>query len=331
MPDFNDIRRQFNQSQTQVEKARLGLFHAGERLRQIQLDIDKFNRYFDPKNENHIAQLRKMESERARTEGVVAGLNKRHESIQADLSGVWKEFENFTDPRTRIQEFDSGYPVLLFPVRLETRFKTVQTPRGAIQNQLWVRIYPDDCLIDSFEETLSHSEIDNAKRYWTGILLAAGDENKERAYWRNLVASHGTGRASYIIETYLPDKVLSDTKPMTPNDSTIYLVVSADTLLINPVEKTAIKDYWIAFWRADGDETKQQLALDKLKIAVGSDRAEVLTKKYGLSNIKEKISPEINRQTASVKILFIFFPVMDETKSYSWSHAPKYYLSDLCL
>jgi hypothetical protein len=323
MPDFNDIRRQFNQSQTQVEKARLGLFHAGERLRQIQLDIDKFNRYFDPKNENHIAQLRKMESERARTEGVVAGLNKRHESIQADLSGVWKEFENFTDPRTRIQEFDSGYPVLLFPVRLETRFKTVQTPRGAIQNQLWVRIYPDDCLIDSFEETLSHSEIDNAKRYWTGILLAAGDENKERAYWRNLVASHGTGRASYIIETYLPDKVLSDTKPMTPNDSTIYLVVSADTLLINPVEKTAIKDYWIAFWRADGDETKQQLALDKLKIAVGSDRAEVLTKKYGLSNIKEKISPEINRQTASVKILFIFFPVMDETKSYSWSHAPK--------
>ena len=47
----------------------------------------------------------------------------------------------------------TGIPILLFPLRLETRFK--RPPAG--QPQLWVRVYPDDCLVDGFEESLTET------------------------------------------------------------------------------------------------------------------------------------------------------------------------------
>ncbi len=68
---------------------------------------------------------------------------------------------------------------------------------AAPRHQLWVRIYPDDCSIDTFEPTLSTTEVQNAKRYWQGIWRAGGVEDDERAAWRDLVAAHGSGRAGF--------------------------------------------------------------------------------------------------------------------------------------
>ena len=58
--------------------------------------------------------------------------------------------------------------------------------------------YPDDCLVDRFEEQLSDAEIDAGERYWCGCWRAGGDEDRERAAWRALVAGHGSGRAAWI-------------------------------------------------------------------------------------------------------------------------------------
>src|SRR5882762_10368014 len=67
-------------------------------------------------------------------------------------------FKAFTDPRTNAPMLDDATPFLLFPLRLETRFASV--PRlGALQPQLWVRVYPDDCLIDSFLTLPAETEI----------------------------------------------------------------------------------------------------------------------------------------------------------------------------
>ena len=77
-------------------------------------------------------------------------------------------FAILADPVKEIGRLDASFPILMMPVRLETRFKT-DLPKP----QLWVRVYPDDCSIDTFEETLSENEITNARLYWAGIWAAA--------------------------------------------------------------------------------------------------------------------------------------------------------------
>ena len=39
-------------------------------------------------------------------------------------------------------------PILLLPLRLETRFKQFGSPDGTL-HQLWVRVFPDDCAVDT--------------------------------------------------------------------------------------------------------------------------------------------------------------------------------------
>jgi hypothetical protein len=96
-------------------------------------------------------------------------------------------------------------------LRIETRFKTVGT-RAGVQNQLWVRVYPDDIAVDAFEPLLSESELADAVTYNAAIGAAGGDEGKQRAAWRALVSAHGSGRAYWITQTYRPDGAKPDTK-----------------------------------------------------------------------------------------------------------------------
>ncbi|HLK00858.1 MAG TPA: hypothetical protein VKU39_13250 [Streptosporangiaceae bacterium] len=109
-------------------------------------------------------------------------------------------FATFTDPREHVGLLADSAPFALFPVRLETRFMTGgdQGPR------LLVRVYPDDCSIDTFEALLSATELANAKRYWRNYWTAAGAEAGQRGAWRDLVAAHGSGRAGYVVATYQP-------------------------------------------------------------------------------------------------------------------------------
>ena len=42
-----------------------------------------------------------------------------------------------------------------FPVRLETRFKAV----GQGRTELWARVYPDECSVDTFEPVPTDDEV----------------------------------------------------------------------------------------------------------------------------------------------------------------------------
>ncbi len=101
------------------------------------------------------------------------------------------------DPRDGIGALGDSTPILMFPVRIETRF----TASG---DELMLRMYPDDCLIDTFDPTLTTTEVTNAQAYWAAIWDAAGDEDAERAAWAALVRAHGAGRARWIVESYRP-------------------------------------------------------------------------------------------------------------------------------
>jgi len=82
-------------------------------------------------------------------------------------------------------------PIVLFPVRLETRFDG---------NQLKVRVFPDEIFLNTHETALTVAEFDAAKKYYQD-LNASSDE---RPLWRDLVARFGVERSAYLLRQMLP-------------------------------------------------------------------------------------------------------------------------------
>lgn len=98
----------------------------------------------------------------------------------------------------------TNYPVALFPVRLETRFKN---------GELWVRIYPDDICIESHDRRITRKEsdaLDNLK----SVLDSDANTDDKQAAWRNFVTDHGLPRAIYLAT--LKKKEFIDTEIFSP-------------------------------------------------------------------------------------------------------------------
>ena len=53
---------------------------------------------------------------------------------------IVKQFVQLDPPSKLIERWDASVPILLLPVRLETRF--MRNAAGA--SELWVRVYPDE-------------------------------------------------------------------------------------------------------------------------------------------------------------------------------------------
>ncbi|HHG85130.1 MAG TPA: hypothetical protein ENJ82_10335, partial [Bacteroidetes bacterium] len=124
-----------------------------------------------------------------------------------------REFNNKNDRK----------PVMLLPVRLETRFVKVKhvyrpepnegSPFYDDKTELWVRIYPDDISITTHEDGLSAPEIEAGKTYWQTYFEANGDSNLHLGAWRQLCVAHGPQRAAYVARQTQPTQ-------FNPQDST---------------------------------------------------------------------------------------------------------------
>ncbi len=81
------------------------------------------------------------------------------------ITELCERFEELNDPATALNEFPNRTPFLLFPVRLETRYRDLDLPPPAVP-KLLVRIYPDVLAVDTFEEQFTNDEIEKAKWYF---------------------------------------------------------------------------------------------------------------------------------------------------------------------
>jgi DNA uptake protein ComE-like DNA-binding protein len=82
-------------------------------------------------------------------------------------------------------------PALLLPLRLETRFK---------ENELWLRIYPDQVSIHTHDPLLTQTEVDAGVAYFE--TLARSTEDERRSAWRQLSKLFGPARAAWIVKTF---------------------------------------------------------------------------------------------------------------------------------
>src|SRR5262252_419279 len=100
-----------------------------------------------------------------------------------------------TNPSLAAQTLCPGdRPLVLMPVRLETRFFTLP---GNV-TELRVRVYPDKIHLDSHEPDLLSSERDWGAHYWEQDWRAGDDPNARAAAWQQLADRFGAERAAWI-------------------------------------------------------------------------------------------------------------------------------------
>lgn len=333
MSDFQQTRKNLSDTRTALAQAEGELFRVSEQLKQVNAQLREMGRWFNPDEPEHQKQRQQLESKRQQLESLKKQREKTFGTFKNQLANLYPNFwQTWTDPRQNAAHLNDDIPILLFPLRLETRFKTLSVAGAATQHQLWVRVFPDECLVDTFEETLSEVELKSAGIFWREYFHAAGAEDEERAAWRGLVASHGSGRATWIVQHFRPlnplspDDTLGDPtleqKPTSKTMGELILVVTADEHLA-ATERPLLAAYWSAVWESAGHEPTASAAWSALATAVGTTRAETLTEQYKPYNLTEIPAHDFDHSTTTVRVFFMYLPKNEdlETKTTSWAKA----------
>lgn len=124
MADFDQSRIQLRQSRAQIDAADAAIANARERLKKIEAAQAALERISNPKDERTNQQRRALEQEKQAVQKDLAHYESVRGEDLAQQAAVLKDWTRFTDPREGIQKLQDETPILLMPVRLETRFKT---------------------------------------------------------------------------------------------------------------------------------------------------------------------------------------------------------------
>ncbi|MGH9937782.1 MAG: hypothetical protein ACREAM_16165, partial [Blastocatellia bacterium] len=319
MPDFKELQNQLQQARAGKEQARVELFEARERLKWIEAGIARQDRTFNPDDPRRISPRRTLEQMKAEAETAVKERERLYRQMLETERRLFAEFSQFSDPREQIKRLSDAFPFLMLPIRIETRFK-VLTVSGQQHYQLWARVYPDDCMIDSFEATLSESEISAARLFWTEMWKAGGVEDQQRAAWRGLAANFGSGRAAWIIQRYRPRTA----EPAKAKSEDVILVIPAETPLTG-AEAFAAAAFWKAIWLADGDKSKEGAARARLEAAVGVAPAAEIIESYRPVNLADKPAAPLKKSDVASRVEFLVLPKPGDVavKRLSWTQAAK--------
>ena len=82
------------------------------------------------------------------------------------------------DIRTLTKELNGNIPIVLFPVRIETRFVS---PPVTPSDELWIRIFPDDIHTNAHEPALTREEITTGETYWKELAQIAAQSAEPTA------------------------------------------------------------------------------------------------------------------------------------------------------
>jgi hypothetical protein len=164
---FEAARAELLAARAAQAKARQARRQALEAQRALAAAMKRLHARIDPEqpDQDALAERAALEREARTAAAEVEATREAEQEAMKTATAALPGFVEFSDPRRTIGRLPDRSPLALLPVRIETRFATVSS-REAPRHQLRVRIYPDDCSIDTFEPTLSTTEVANVKRYW---------------------------------------------------------------------------------------------------------------------------------------------------------------------
>ncbi len=320
MPDLDEARAAFRQAAGDGEQARQAEWDARSEVIRLRQRIAAVERGLRPGDQEGQALHDRLQRALAQAEGSrEASRGRLTEALAAEGVALGRLAE-FLDPTEAIRSLDDRIPILLMPLRLETRFRRAddQAP------ELLVRVFPDEWAGDHFEPGLSDTEVANAAAFWAGYWASAGLEHERIAAWRDLVAAHGAGRAQWIVSQYRPVDESAEPPPKAPHD--VVLVIATEVL--PPADqRTALATYWEALWRtpddpAAADDARAALVADP---AVGdAATADTLIAAYEPRNLAADPPPN-ERAGVGVSTAWLELPSAEDaaTKAVSWSAAAR--------
>ncbi len=314
MADFTSAQAQLTSARAAQASAQAEQAQAAQVVKALTIQIGVISRSLDPNDRAGAAQLATLEQQLANAQATLAASATAASSAVAASISALTAFEQFSDPRQSVGQLASTLPFLLLPIRIETRFTTISG-----QAQLWIRIYPDDCSVDTFESVISVTELQNLKTYWQGIWSAGGVDGDERAAWRGLVAASGSGRAAWLVANYQPTNISAKPTKSAPTDE--ILVIPTQTEL-DPTTAAAVSAYWQSVWLANGDKTQLAAAQSALESAVGAAQAATLVQSYVPYNLNDAPTAPLTKTSVALSTSYVVFPPDPPTQQDSWSTAP---------
>ena len=137
-------------------------------------------------------------------------------AIESELFSLYQLFWALAIPQDMVENWEAKYPIILLPIRIETRFLTYD---GDPKKYLGVRFIPDDIFVDTHEKLLTADEYGAGTRYWGKI----GDPENERLTnqkkeWRVLNSLYGSNRAAYIVLKTRPLNFPMDINGVIPSE-----------------------------------------------------------------------------------------------------------------
>jgi hypothetical protein len=246
MSDFTDELARVAELRRERDRADERLRAKRRRLTSVTAELDAVRRR-GPAEARNAARL---ERERAQLTADIEQDTRRLSERARSLATSLDRFTSLGDPTRLIEQWDDHIPILLLPVRVETRFMPVVAPR-----ELWVRIFPDDIAIHTHESDLTSGEITAGNQYWEEVSAAAslseGERRaKERAAWQALAGTTEGPRAAWIVAQTRPTLISS--------------------------EEQAGRDFWAAFEAAAGSPDAEDAAWHTLADRHGPARARLI-------------------------------------------------------
>jgi hypothetical protein len=314
MPEFAALRDSVVQARAQVARTEDELAALRDRIVRLRAQRAALDRVRDPGDLEVAARRETLGAEIADAEEGLGSLRAAAARAAKGAAAALGALADAADPQQAIGELDDALPILLLPVRLETRFG--EEADGA---QLWVRIFPDECSIDTFEPELADDEVDAARRYWVGIWAAGGVEAQERTAWRALVSSVGSGRARFILERVAPADPGAHPDKVLPTD--VVLVLDLDAPLPD-AERDAIAAFWAAMWRAEDAAAAVAQAHAQLVTALGEARAAEVEADLVPANLAEPAPHGMVREDVGVSVAELVLAPAAPGASASWTRVP---------
>ena len=327
MPDFQQTRNNLQQGRQDSEQTRIDLFASGQRLKTLEKQRAALERQKGDNNEAYLQKRNELDHRIREEKAQQAQQQEKYKGLRDRLTATQKDFDLFVDPRRELASgFSNETPFLLFPLRMDTRFKSVNE-----RPQLWVRVYPDECMVDSFEPLLSRNEVNNAARFWAEYYSAGKPADpanpgadtlaRQQAAWALLVKAQGDGRAAWIAKQLRPDEVSSIFPVRLPN--TVILAISAGNW--NPAQQAAITGLFKKIWFANRNGTFIKQAKDDFNAANPGLDADTIIDTYQPVNIDEQPPLGVKREDVDLQVAVVVFTDLDKKagKEHGWSQATR--------